>query len=120
MQRLGTLRQLIVPVASVEDALPFYRDALGLDVRFQDGDRWAALEAGGLTLALAGPGEHPAGDRVALGVKVVDLDDAIARIEAAGGTVLEPPREGAHERRAACLDGHGTPIALYEPLRAAG
>lgn len=116
-QPVGTLRQLIVPVGSVEAALPFYRDGLELDVRFQDGDRWAALDAGGLTLALAGPGEHPAGDRVALGVKVADLDAAVARVVAAGGTVVDPPQEGEHERRATCLDDQGTPIALYEPLR---
>ena len=113
---LGTLRQLIVPVEDVGGAARAYGQSLGLELRFQDGDRWAALDAGGLTLALAGPGEQPAGGGIAIGVKVVDLEAALARVEAEGGDVLEPPRAGAHERRATCRDRFGTTIALYQPL----
>lgn len=113
---IGTPRQVIIPVDDVDAATRFYRDALGLELRFQDGARWAALALGELTLALAGPGEHPAGGEVALGVKVKDLDAALDAITADGGTVLAPPREGTHERRASCRDRFGTLLALYEPL----
>lgn len=110
---MATLRQIILPVSDVDAAVSHYRDALGLDVRFQDGRRWAVLELGDLSLALAGPGEHPAGNEVALGVKVANLDEAIGGFE----TVLDGPRDGAHERRATCRDAFGTVIALYEPRK---
>jgi len=114
-QTTPTLRQIIVPVDDVEKALGHYRDVLGLEVRFQDGDRWAALALGDVTLALAGPGEQPAGDGIALGIKVADLDAALAHLAGAGGTVLEEPRDGAHERRVTVRDAGGTLTVLYQP-----
>ena len=113
---LGALRQVILPVASIDDALPFFRDELGLELRFRDGDRWAALALGDLTLALAGPGEQPDEERVALGVKVTGLDEALERLGAAGGRLVQPPQTGAHERRATWRRDDGTVLALYEPI----
>ena len=110
------LRQVIVPVDDVSAAVSSYGETLGLELRFQDGERWAAFDAGGLTFALAGPGEQPAGGGIAVGVKVADLEAAIAQIEADGGELVDAPTKGEHERRATCRDSHGTTIALYEPL----
>jgi predicted enzyme related to lactoylglutathione lyase len=109
-----------VPVQDVGAAVRHYRATLGLELRFQDGDRWAVLELGDLAFALAGPAEHPAGGGPALGVKVADLDAAVSEVVAAGGTVLDPPRNGTHERRADCRDHFGTVIALYEPRASKG
>jgi predicted enzyme related to lactoylglutathione lyase len=72
------------------------------------------LDAGAVALALAGAGEQPA-DRIALGVKVTDLDAAVNDVVRDGGVVLDPPRDGEHERRAACRDRFGTVLAFYEP-----
>jgi catechol 2,3-dioxygenase-like lactoylglutathione lyase family enzyme len=113
--QIGTPRQIILPVDAVDAAVSYYRDGLGLELRFQDGDRWAALALGDLTLALAGPGEHPAGAEAALGVKVAGLEAAIEAITGDGGALLVAPREGAHERRATVRDRFGTVLALYEP-----
>ena len=113
---MDTVRQIIVPVDDVGAAVEHYTEELGLGVRFRDGDRWAALELDGLALALAGPGEQPAPDEIALGVKVTDLDAALARLSRGGGTVLTPARDGAHERRGCVRDRFGTLLALYEPL----
>ena len=113
---MGTLRQIIIPVDDVSAAVDHYRTTLGLDLRFQDGERWAVLELGDLALALAGPGEQPAGGEPALSVKVADLDEALRAYVDAGATVLDEPRAGAHERRATCRDRFGTVTALYEPL----
>lgn len=113
---LGTVRQVILPVGDIDRAVAHYRDELGLTLQFQDGSRWAAFKLGELTLGLAGPGEHPAGDETALGIKVPDLKAAVGAISEAGGTVLDPPRDGEHERRATMRDQFGTLVALYEPL----
>src|SRR5579863_7877563 len=98
MGPLGAVRQIIIPVDDVDGAVRHYCDGLGLELRFQDGARWAALALGELTLALAGPGEQPAPGEPALGVKVGDVDAAVQAITAAGGTLIAPPRDGGHER----------------------
>ena len=114
---LGTVRHLVIPVDDVTAAVNYYRDELGLTLRFQDGSRWAAFELGDITVGVAGPGEHPAQrEEIALGIKVHDLDAALESVVKAGGEVLEPVRTGEHERRASCRDRFGTLIALYEPL----
>jgi predicted enzyme related to lactoylglutathione lyase len=110
------VRQIIVPVDDVAAATDHYTEELGLRVRFIDGDRWAALELNGLALALAGPAEQPAGGQIALGVKVTDIDAALARFSREGGAIVTPPYEGDHERRACVRDRFGTLLALYEPL----
>jgi len=115
-QPLGAFRQVIIPVGDVGAAVAFYSALLGLSVKFQDADRWAALDAGTLTVALAGLPEQPAEGAIALGIKVSDVNVALRDICAAGGTVLSEPRDGSHERRGACRDCHGTPLALYSPL----
>jgi predicted enzyme related to lactoylglutathione lyase len=115
LHTMGKLRQIILPVEDVGAAVAHYRDALGLELRFEDGDRWAVLDAGELALALAGPGEHPSGTVPALGVKVADVDAALRELVDGGATVLESPRDAAHERRAACRDRFGTVLALYAP-----
>ena len=114
-ETIGAVRQVIVPVPDVSAAVHFFRDELGLELRFQDGDRWAALALGELTLALAGPGEQPDDDRVSLGVKVNDLEEAIDRLRTQGGELVSGPHTGAHETRATWRRPDGTSIALYQP-----
>jgi predicted enzyme related to lactoylglutathione lyase len=116
---LGTVRQLIVPVDNIDAAVTHYRDELGLTLKFQDGQRWAALALGELTLGLAGPGEQPAGgSEMALGIKVADLGAAVDAVQRDGGEVLAGPRAGEHELRATCRDRFGTLLALYARLPA--
>ena len=111
----GTLRQIVLAVDDVDAAVRHYCGELGLSLQFQDGNRWAALKLGDLTLALAGPGEQPANE-TALGIKVTDLEAAVGALRSAGGKVLDAPRAGEHERRATCRDRFGTVVALYEPI----
>jgi predicted enzyme related to lactoylglutathione lyase len=116
--RLG---HVIVSVADVGAALEFCERALGLPARFRDGDRYAALDAETGTIALAGPGEHPAGDGVAIGLRVDDLDAVAAQARAAGAVVVEDVVEGAHERRFTFRDPGGSAVFVaYEPLRRPG
>jgi predicted enzyme related to lactoylglutathione lyase len=115
---LGTVRQVIVSVDDVDAAVSHYRDELGLPLQFQDGTRWAAFSLGELTLALAGPGEHPTdGIEIALGIKVANLAAAIDALRMGGGDLLAGPLAGEHERRATCRDRFGTLVTLYEAAR---
>jgi predicted enzyme related to lactoylglutathione lyase len=113
---MDRLRQIILPVGDLGAAIDHYTSTLGLSVQFRDGERWAALDLGGMSLCLAGPGEQPAGAEVALGVKVAELDAAIVRLSRQGGTVVSGAYDGPHERRATIRDRFGTVLALYEPL----
>ncbi|MDX6739433.1 VOC family protein [Actinocorallia sp. A-T 12471] len=109
--RLG---HILLPVSDLAVALAFYRETLGLKVKFQDGDRYAALDLGGATLALAAPAEQPAPGVTTLGLKVADVTVTAAALRASGAAVSEVT-EGAHEQRALLHDPDGNPLVLYSP-----
>jgi predicted enzyme related to lactoylglutathione lyase len=101
------------PVDDVEKASEFYRDALGLSVKFVDGSRYAALDGTTTTFALAGPEEQVAGTHAAVSFKVADVAEAIRVVAAAGGTVIQEPAEGPHEIRAVVADPWGNAFVVY-------
>lgn len=108
---------VLYPVADVANAIAFYRDALGLAVKFSDGDRYAALDGGRATLALAGPAEDVTKGRPAASFKVADVAQAVAELERAGATVVSPPAEGPHEIRAVLTDPWGNAFVVYSATR---
>ena len=110
---IGKLANVVVPVADVEAAVGYYVGVLGLTLKFRDGAHWAAVEAGGAILGLAGPSEHPRGGRSALSFKVADVDEAVARALSGTATLISAPREGPHETRALISDADGNLIYLY-------
>lgn len=108
--------QLIVPVDSIDTALEFYRDMLGLQLRFRDGDRYAAMSDGSATLALAAPNEQPSA-AITVGMKVDDVVASAAGLRDRGATVGDVHR-GEHELRVAVTDPFGNALVLYGPLPA--
>ena len=105
------------PVQNLDTALRFYGDTIGLPTRFRDGDRFAALDAGGVTLALVARDERIL-DTPALAWQVDDIDTAMARLVAAGARVVQPPQKGPHEWRAVLRDVDGHPLVLAARLAA--
>jgi predicted enzyme related to lactoylglutathione lyase len=103
------------PVADVDAAVRFYADVFGLAAKFVDGDRYAALDAGGTTLALAGPAEDVTGGVAAASFKVPDVAAALAELVRAGGSVLRDPERGPHEVRAVARDPWGNTVVVYGP-----
>lgn len=61
------------------------------------------------------PGVHP---HWTFHYRVAELDTAIARVEAAGGSSLGPIALESGDRLAVCDDPQGAAFALYEPRRA--
>ncbi len=76
-------------------ALDFYRDLLGMTMKFQDGTKWAQLDAGGARFALSSPEE--AGAAVASNTVIVfEVDDLAAMREAARGDGGADPGHARH------------------------
>jgi len=111
----GELRQVLHPVRDVAAAVDFYASAFGFALKFIDGDRYASLDAGAMTLALAGPAEDLTDGQSAAAIKVSDVEDAWRAVVAAGGTVVRQPEAGPHEVRAVVRDPWGNPVVIYAP-----
>jgi methylmalonyl-CoA/ethylmalonyl-CoA epimerase len=117
-----------IAVSSIRDALPFYRDILGLDPgrpERADGATIVSLHCGDVDvellepadpsspvakfLAKRGPGIHH------ICYRVTDLDATLARCRAAGYQLVdETPRRGAGGRRIAFLHPKSTNGILLE------
>ncbi len=85
----------LVFVKDMARAVAFYRDALGLTVRFSTPD-WSELEIAGAIIALhagrtGGEAETP------LGFKVLNVDAVVNRIVERGGFILAPKRQAPGE-----------------------
>lgn len=106
------LGNVLIPVADLDEAIAFY----GLPVKFRDGDRFAALDGGGVTVALAGPAEHVTAS-VAPSYRVDDVAVAVREMSARGAEVVRGPEDGPHETRAVLRDPSGNAFVLYSPLR---
>jgi predicted enzyme related to lactoylglutathione lyase len=111
IQKLG---MVIHPVEDLESAARFYESALGLTLKFRDGDRFCAFDLGGVTIALAA-GTERLTQSPAVSLKVADLDAALAKLQAAGAKLLRGPEVGPHERRAVLEDPAGNALILYAP-----
>ena len=109
------LGHVILPVADLDAALSFCEQALGLPVRFRDGARYAALDGGRGTVALAAPEEQPVAGSIAIGLKVADLAAVESRLRVAGATVLGERAESEHELRLTFLDPDGNVFVAYQP-----
>jgi lactoylglutathione lyase len=111
----NVIRQIILSTEDLDESIAFY-EGLGYTLRFRDGTHYAALDGGAVTLALATSIDHPLPGKVVVGIKVENVDEAAAGIEAAGGAIVKAPYDDAHERRAVVYDNQGNGLVFYSPL----
>lgn len=111
-----TIGNVLYSVGDLDAAVQFYA-ALALPVKFRDGDRFAAFDAG-TTFALAAGDEALIPGRAAASFRVVDVDATFAALVAAGGEPLTAPQDGPHERRAVLSDPWQNVLVLYSRLPA--
>ena len=100
---------------NMSETVAFYRDALGLKPKFQDGERWAQFDAGGANFSLSSTDEAPmdaAGGVVVF--EVTELEAMADRITAAGGEVLGRRDMGSHGRTLTFRDPGGNVLQLFE------
>jgi len=110
IQRIGNV---FYRVSDMDAAVRFYTDVLGFGLKLRDGDRWAAFDVGGMTLAVEGgtPGGR-GGATVSL--RVDGLDTVVADLRRKGADVGDV-ETGPHERKAQLRDPAGNQLLLYEP-----
>jgi methylmalonyl-CoA/ethylmalonyl-CoA epimerase len=129
----ATLDHIGIAVANLDEALAFYRDALGLEVEAPDdvpsqGVRAHLIPVGEASLELleATTGDSPIAKFIGrrgpglhhITLRVDDLDAALAVLKARGVRLIdEVPRRGAHGSRIAFIHpsaSHGVLVELKE------
>ncbi|MGH9907021.1 MAG: VOC family protein [Pyrinomonadaceae bacterium] len=114
----------MVIVSDMARSIEFYRDKLGIPLKFESPD-WTEFQTGATTLALHGgglPREQKAGSAdkdagtCSIGFNVADVDKAYDELKSKGITFVMPPtqRENEGNKLAVCLDPDGLPISLAQ------
>lgn len=110
IERIGNV---FYRVDDMDAAVRFYQETVGLQLKFRDGDRWAAFDVNGVTLAFEGGATVSGGGGATVSLRVRDLDTLVETLRQRGAEVGEVVR-GTHERRADLVDPSGNHLVLYE------
>jgi lactoylglutathione lyase len=117
----------MIIVTDMDRSVRFYRDTLGLKLRFQSPD-WTEFDMGTTTLALhgggksapprTGPPEQFAGT-ASIGFSVENVDAVYEDLQKKGVRFVMPPKtqEGEGIRLAVLVDPDGLSISLAQSLR---
>jgi lactoylglutathione lyase len=116
---------VMIMVSDMARSVAFYRDALGLALKFES-PFWTEFSTGATTIALHGgaaPAGEPARDKVAgtcsIGFNVDDLDAVHGKLVARGVRFVMPPMDRPEEgiRLAIALDPDGLPVSFSQSTR---
>lgn len=108
------LQNLHFVARDVGRSVEFWQQALGLPLRFRDGDRWAQLQAGQQGFAIASIDEGVPSQVGAVPVfEVDDLATQAAAIEAHGGKVISTRDMGSHGKVLTFQDPDGNVAQLF-------
>jgi lactoylglutathione lyase len=115
----------MVTVSDMDRSVRFYRDILGLKLKFQSPD-WSEFDTGGTTLALHGggkPASVPQGrEQIAgtasIGFNVEDVDKVYEELKAKGARAVMPPtaRAGEGIRLTVFIDPDGLPVSFAQSV----
>jgi len=120
---------VMVVVSDMNRSVEFYRDKLGIPLKFQSPE-WTEFQTEGTTLALHGGGttSQPASSQAdptpkagvcVFGFSVANLDQTFADLTSKGVRFVMPPKTQEAEgiKLAVCIDPDGLPISFAESLR---
>lgn len=110
------VKMILLSTENIEESVKFYTETLGFTLKFRDGDHFAAIDGGTVTIALATALDHPIPGQVVVGIKTDDVDAAAKAVEEAGGGIVKAAYNDAHERRAVVYDAEGNGLVFYSPL----
>jgi methylmalonyl-CoA/ethylmalonyl-CoA epimerase len=117
---LSRIKQIGIPVHSVDEAKVFYRDTLGLRHLFDAPPALSFFDCGGVQLMLAGPdaqGKDGDQQHAVIFYDVSDIKTTHARIKSLGAKSLEEPRviarmNGREIWVSSVSDGQGNVVGL--------
>lgn len=109
------VRMIILTTENLDESIHLYTEVLGLPLKFRDGDHFAAIDGGSVTIALATEIDHPIPGQVVVGIKTSDVDGAAKAVEDGGGGLVKAAYDDAHERRAVVYDHFGNGLVFYSP-----
>jgi predicted enzyme related to lactoylglutathione lyase len=93
----------------------FYESALGLKLKFRDGDRWIQYGVGNTSVALACQEEaSPATSGLVMVFEVEDFAGAQERVTGAGGQVIGIRDMGSHGTVMSLRDPEGNVVQLFK------
>jgi lactoylglutathione lyase len=117
---------VMVTVSDMGRSVEFYRDKLGVPLKFESPD-WTEFQTGETTLALHGGGkpQPPSGDfgpkagACSIGFNVSNLDQTYGELKAKGVRFVMPPKlqEAEGIKLAVCIDPDGLPVSFAESIR---
>ena len=121
---LSRIKQIAIPVNSIDEAKAFYRDTLGMRHLFDAPPALSFFDCGGVQLMLSGPaaqGEDGDRQHPVLFYDVSDIKATHAKIESAGARTLESPRviarmNGREIWISAVSDGQGNTVSLMSDV----
>jgi len=110
------VRYTYLVVDDMNAAVAFYRDGLGLRLKFQDGERWSEFDAGnGTTIALSSRDESGLGVNGSVVVfQANDSEGLAASLVARGAEVMARRDMGGHGRLIAIREPSGNIFQLFE------
>jgi predicted enzyme related to lactoylglutathione lyase len=110
------IRYTYLVVDDMNAAVAFYRDGLGLRLKFQDGQRWSEFDAGnGTTIALSSHEESGLGVKGPVVVfQASDAEGLAASLAARGAVVVARRDMGDHGRLIAIREPSGSIFQLFE------
>src|SRR6516225_3343222 len=124
---LSKVDYIKVNVSDMSRSVAFYRDILGLPLKFQS-PGWSEFQTGATTLALhlirareggeGGAPAEPLAGTCSIGFSVEDLAATHRELVARGAQFFLAPTEQVNEgfRLAVCVDPDGLAIAFTEPV----
>ena len=101
-------------VNNMDQAVNFYQDILGLNVKFRDGDRWTQFDVNGVGVALADPSEGsvPPGGGATVVLEVEDLGEMREKLAQNGVTVNATVDMGGHGKYFTAVDPAGNIVQI--------
>jgi lactoylglutathione lyase len=118
----------MVNVSDIARSVAFYRDTLGIALRFES-PGWSEFDTGATILALHAASlpaiasgsrqAGPAAGTCSIGFSVKDVDAVVAELESRGARFVMPPTDQPEEgiRLAVCIDPDGLPISFAQSDR---
>ena len=102
-------------VKNMDEAVSFYKDVLGLNVKFRDGNRWTQFDVNGVGVAVADPSEGsvPPGGGATVVLEVDNLVETRQMLTQKGVQVNDIVDMGGHGKYFTTKDPSGNIVQIF-------